>query len=112
MERIPKETQTTLKQAYNKMVRMHKEAFLEAYPAGTRFVKKYVDRRDGFDAVFVVTGHGFKSIEYEKTTWYRSPLFSCHVLYKKLDKRGRPNGKERRLGISQLDAGCHLGTCE
>lgn len=111
MERIPKETRTKIKRAYNKLMKQQEKAFVEAYPVGAKFVKKYVDRRDSFDATFVIVGYYFSYASYDRTEFMRPPLFWYKVLYKKLDKRGRPNGKMRQISADRFDAGCHLGTC-
>lgn len=107
MKRVPEHVRKNLEDDYVQLMVRHKAALTKAYPVGLKFQKNYIQVLEELHAKWVIVRTKFSWCEYEHLTWSASGVvYSFYIYYKKLDKRGRPNGKEQVVDHRQFDAGC------
>lgn len=107
MKRVPEGTRESLKNDYLSLMERHHAALQTAYPVGLRFQKNYIKVPEEINTRWVIVRTKFSRAEYEYLTWSASGVvYSFYLYYKRLDKRGRPNGKEQVVDHQHFDAGC------
>jgi len=106
VERVPKEVRVALESEYNQLMKKHEEVLQTAYPVGLKFQKTYIESPSDISAKWIITRTEFRCCDYGVLTWSsRRSLYTFDIYFKKLDSRGRPNGKEHVIDRGRFDAG-------